>query len=131
MITPDLIALSPNYSMWEATPRAIMLHATRGGPNSTDDFQATINWFGSRASRASSQWLVGQNGRKARIVPDEFAAWHAMDHSGYSLSIEMEQRTVNEPFTEIQVVQAALIVRDYCDTYDIPRIRVPGLRQGQ
>ena len=133
MITPDVTGTSPNYSpaSWWWERRAVIIHSTRSGIAGNDDWTSTLNWFARSDSHASSHWLVGRDGRTARIVPDIYPAWHAGDHNVYAFGIELEQPTIDTPFTDTQLVKAAEIVKDYALTYNIPATHISGLLQGE
>ena len=132
MIQPDLVRLSPNRSasIWLGW-RAVMIHSTRSGIPGNDDWMSTLYWFSNPASGVSSHWLVGRDGRRARIVMDNRPAQHAGEHNPYTIGIELEQPTIDTPFTAEQLESAAELVRAYCADYMIPAEHILGLRNGQ
>lgn len=132
MVQPDIVRPSPNFTPGPWLPRAIVFHSTRGNANEDErEFQGTLNWFASPTSRASAQWVIAIDGRKARCVDDANMSWHAKEHSLYSFGIELVQRTINHPITEPQYRSLAKITLDYHERFGIPLVHVPGLANGE
>jgi len=51
--------------------------------------------------------LIARDGRVGRFVDDGDTAWHAGEHNPYTLGVELEQPTIDTPFTEAQYVALA------------------------
>jgi N-acetylmuramoyl-L-alanine amidase len=72
----------PNWVEWKASPHhserkaskitAIICHYTAGG-----SLSGTVNWFQNPASKVSSHYVVGKDGKVVQMVPLDQAAWHA------------------------------------------------------
>ncbi|CAF0728249.1 unnamed protein product [Adineta ricciae] len=61
---------SPNYTPSRTKPiTCLVLHGTAGG--------GTIEWFLNPASKVSSHYVVGQDGRVTQMVHESDIAWHA------------------------------------------------------
>jgi N-acetyl-anhydromuramyl-L-alanine amidase AmpD len=84
-----------------------VIHATRSGIPGNDDWYSTVNWFANPASQVSAHLLIARDGRVGRFVDDEDTAWHCAEHNPYTLGVELEQPTIDTPFTEIQYVRLA------------------------
>jgi len=106
-----------------APVRLIIIHATRSGDPTADDWRGTINWFANLESQVSAHVLAGRGGRRGRFVADGDTAWGAAEHNPYSLHIEFEQNTADLPFTNAQLATGAEQVCEWCDKYNIPKER--------
>ena len=67
------------------------MHSTRGGAAYGREFDGTLSWFANPASQVSAHVVFGVDGRRARVVDDENAAWHAGLHNATWLGAELEQ----------------------------------------
>lgn len=105
---------TPNYTRGRTDSiRWAVIHSTRSGIPGNDDWYSTVNWFANPASQVSSHLLIARDGRVGRFVADEDTAWHAGEHNPYTLGVELEQPTIDTPFTEIQLRRAAIAVCEW------------------
>ncbi len=113
MALPDITRISPNKTPgWNTgEPHVIIVHGTRGGAAYGVEFQATLNWFDDPRSQASAHWVIARDGRTARIVPDSHRAWHAEEHNGVAVGVELEQPKASDQITTPQYEKLALIGR--------------------
>ena len=90
----DIIeAPSPNFDARTAPPSVLVLHYTgmKTGPEALD-------WLRNPASNVSSHYLVEEDGRVFRLVPEERRAWHA------GASFWRGRRNVNGDSIGIEIV---------------------------
>lgn len=128
MITPDVTSSSPNQSAGQPSKRVI-IHATRSGVSmNPSEFNGTLNWFASPASQVSAHWVIGRDGRKARVVPDNAIAWHAAEHND-AFGIELEQGAESDGFTEKQVDSLLEISRHYIVEYGVEPVHIQDITQ--
>lgn len=80
----------------------IVLHSTRGSAQPGTEFDATLNWFASPTSKLSAHVVIGVDGRRARVVPDELMAWHAGYLNAEWLGVELEQPHIGDPISDVQ-----------------------------
>ena len=68
-----IVGRTPNFEHGRAgaRPEAIVLHTTAG------DFESALSWFADARSRVSAHYVVGLDGRVARIVDEADTARHA------------------------------------------------------
>jgi len=134
-VQPDRVAGTPNVTPGAGPGRlaalAIFIHSTRSGQSGawTDELEksATINWFGSPNSRASTNWLVGADGEKIRFVDDDDGAWHAKEHSFQAISIELTQPLRTTPYTDRHYESLAEVCRSYPN---VPIVRLTHFENG-
>lgn len=115
MALPDITRISPNKTPgWNTgEPHIIIVHGTRGGALYGTEFDATLNWFSSEASQVSAHWVIARDGTTARVVPDSHRAWHAAEHNGVAIGIELEQPNSDDEITTPQYEKLHLIGRTY------------------
>ena len=114
MVTPDLVRLSPNYNNRPPRGGVVIIHATRSTVSmNPSEFEGTLNYFSDRNSEASSHWLIGRDGRKARVVPDNLQAWHAAEDNAIAWGIELEQGVESDGFPLMQMESLIEVSRDY------------------
>ena len=87
----------------------------------------TLSWFARRESGVSSHWVIGRDGEKVRVIPDEMQAWHAGKHNGVAFGIELCQGVESDGFTDEQMNSLVLICRDYMAEYGIPAVFDPDM----
>ena len=116
-------------------PKAVMIHATRGGqPNRTSiaghrlETRSTINWFKSPDSQASSNLIVSPV-EIVRMVSDEDYAWHAKEHSDWMWSIEMTQSLPADPYLDGHYELLASAGRHYV-SLGVPPVYLPHYSNG-
>lgn len=72
MVSVNTSIRSPNYGSRGGRPISmIVLHATAGTARSA------LAWLTNPAARVSAHYLIDKTGQIYRLVPDEYAAWHA------------------------------------------------------
>lgn len=116
-------------------PRAVIIHATRGGqPRRRSiaghrlETTSTINWFKSEASQASTNLIVSPV-EIVRMVPDEDYAWHAVEHSDWALSVELTQSLPADPFLDGHYELLAKACREYVKA-GVPPVYLPHYSNG-
>lgn len=125
MITPDRIVLSPNSNPGKPTGLGVVIHATRSGvSNNPNELQGTINWFLRRDVGLSAHWVVGRNGEKIRMVPDNMQAIHAGEHNLTHWGIEVCQGIETDGFTEAQYEALNAICEGYVEDFGVPAVHV-------
>jgi hypothetical protein len=147
-IRPWLVASRPPG----ASPRLIIVHATRGANTQAAQYSATRNWFNSDANRGrnpdgspadwggSAHLVIGHDGRLCRFIDDAHTAhysagfgskpaplgWSADD---WGLSMELAQSDKQEPFTHATLERAALQAAIWCQVFDIPAVHLGHIQQ--
>jgi N-acetyl-anhydromuramyl-L-alanine amidase AmpD len=122
MIEPDVTRLSPNFNASPPTQRLVVIHSTRSGTsNNPSEFEGTLNWFSRTDSQVSSHWVVGRDGRKARVVSDGQQAWHAGEHN-VGWGIELEQGVSSDGFTKKQLDSLVEICAGYVMDFGVPAV---------
>ena len=97
---------------------------------------------GTPEAKVSSHYLVFEDGRIARMVPEDLRAWHAgvgawqgdEDLNSRSIGIEIVNRGHEfrledgslEPFSEVQIQSVIALCKSILDRYPIPPQRVVG-----
>ena len=128
---------TPNYTRGRTQQVIwIIIHATRSGIPGNDDWYGTVNWFANPTAQVSAHLLIARDGRRGRFVDDEDTAFHAGEHNPYTLGVELEQPTIDTPFTEAQYVALAGEVREWREKFGplacIGHEGTPqGIRQGK
>ncbi|MBI2133173.1 N-acetylmuramoyl-L-alanine amidase [Candidatus Woesearchaeota archaeon] len=114
------VMLTGNRGDFMAGHKGVIIHSTRGGQRPRVELKATINWFMNPNSDASAHRVVGVNGEHYRMVDDNFEAWHANFMNPYYMGIELEQGSINDPYSDRQYQIAARIVKQWSDKYGFP-----------
>lgn len=114
---------SPNYgSRSGRSISMIVLHATAGTARSA------LAWLTNPAARVSAHYLIDKGGQIYRLVPDEYAAWHAgraawrgeTAINEISLGIELENaNTGRDPYPTAQLHALIQLTREKVAQYGI------------
>jgi N-acetylmuramoyl-L-alanine amidase len=126
-------APSPNFDARTAPPDILVLHYT-GMPTGADALERLRD---PKAPRVSSHYMVEEDGRTFRLVPEERRAWHAGasywkgERNINSVSIGIE--IVNpghefgyRPFPDAQVAAVISLITDIRSRWQIPDDRIVG-----
>ena len=119
---------SPNHDVRK--PIIIVLHYTQ--QDSVAESLLTLRTANSRGP-VSAHYLVGKDGRRYQLVPDELRAWHAgggrwgtiTDLNSASIGIEIDNNGESD-FTEAQIASLIELLEDLCTRWSIPRSQVIG-----
>lgn len=116
---------SPNVS--NRTPGthidSIIIHATANA-----SFDGALSWMMNPNAKVSSHYLIGKDGRTARLVPDEKRAWHAGlsswdgrdDLNQYAIGIELVNLNDDkDPYPDAQIEALANLVADLLKKHKI------------
>jgi N-acetylmuramoyl-L-alanine amidase len=106
---PEIYRRTPNASVGENKCYGVLLHHTGGS------FASALSWLTLGTSGVSAHVIIGKDGRRAVLAPDEAICWHAGKsewHSRYGLlkhcnlymvGVEFEGDTTKEPLTDAQI----------------------------
>ncbi|MCS7224946.1 MAG: N-acetylmuramoyl-L-alanine amidase [Armatimonadetes bacterium] len=107
-------------------PTVIVLHSTEGA------FDGAVSWLSNPQSNASAHFVIGRDGRIAKLVPLSDAAWHVRGqikwagspHSlnAVSIGIELEAYPGAYDYPDSQLNALADVVRQICRTYPIEAV---------
>ena len=129
----DLIETpSPNFDARRAPPDMLILHYT-GMPSG----EAALDRLRDAEAKVSSHYLVEEDGRVFRLVPEERRAWHAgvsfwkgeRDCNGASIGVEIVNPGHEfgyRPFPAAQVEAVTALVADVRSRWTIPDHRILG-----
>jgi N-acetylmuramoyl-L-alanine amidase len=119
-------APSPNRD--ERMPVLIVVHATE-----QDSVQQSLRTLQSQNDhgKVSAHYLIGDDGKRYQLVPDELRAWHAgggrwgtiTNVNAASIGIEIDNDGV-EAFTDAQIQSLLVLLEDLCARWSIPRTQV-------
>jgi len=125
-------AASPNFNERTAPPDILVLHYTgmKTGPEA-------LARLCDEQSKVSSHYLVEEDGRVFRLVPEERRAWHAgvsfwkgeSDINGRSIGIEIVNPGHEfgyRPFPEAQIAAVIALVADIRTRWSIEDARIIG-----
>jgi N-acetylmuramoyl-L-alanine amidase len=125
-------APSPNFGPRKAPPHMLVAHYTgmRGG-------EAALARLRDPAAEVSAHYLVEEDGRVFRLVPEERRAWHAgksswrgeTDVNGASIGIEIVNPGHEfgyRPFPEPQVAAVLALVTDIRGRWTIEDVNIVG-----
>jgi N-acetylmuramoyl-L-alanine amidase len=125
-------APSPNFDARTAPPDAILLHYT--GMLSGEEALARLR---DPEAKVSSHYLVEEDGRVFRMVPEERRAWHAgvsywrgeTDMNGASVGIEIVNPGHEfgyRPFPDSQIASVIALVADIRTRWTVEDVRIVG-----
>ncbi|THD61438.1 N-acetylmuramoyl-L-alanine amidase [Phenylobacterium sp.] len=125
-------APSPNFDARTAPPDILVLHYTgmRTGPEALDRLRDP-------EAKVSSHYMVEEDGRIFRLVPEERRAWHAgvsywkgeRNINGVSIGVEIVNPGHEfgyRPFPEAQVAAVVSLITDIRSRWMIPDDRIVG-----
>ncbi len=129
----DLIeAPSPNFDARRAPPDMIVLHYT--GMQTGEEAVARLC---DPAAKVSAHYVVEEDGRVFRLVPEERRAWHAgrsfwkgeMDCNAVSIGIEIVNPGHEfgyRPFPDAQIEAVIALLGDIRTRWEVPDARIVG-----
>jgi N-acetylmuramoyl-L-alanine amidase len=123
---------SPNYDDRLDPVSMVVLHYT-----GMETAQAAIDRLCDPDAKVSAHYLIDEDGRTLRLVPEEKRAWHAgfsywrgkPNVNGISIGIELVNPGHDHgyrEFPEAQIAALLPLLADIVDRYDIPRANVVG-----
>jgi N-acetylmuramoyl-L-alanine amidase len=133
MIEPDMIDTpSPNFDERSLPISMLVLHYT-GMP----DAASAINWLASSESKVSAHYVVTEDGKIIRMVPEDKRAWHAglahwrgvSDVNSASIGIEIVNPGHEwgyRPFPETQMSALIPLINEIVQRYRITRGNIVG-----
>jgi N-acetylmuramoyl-L-alanine amidase len=125
-------APSPNFGPRKAPPHMLVLHYT-GMPTG----EAALERLRDPAAEVSSHYMVEEDGRIFRLVPEERRAWHAgksswrgeTDVNGASVGVEIVNPGHEfgyRPYPEAQIAAVIALVADIRSRWTIEDINIVG-----
>lgn len=125
-------APSPNFDARRSLPDLILLHYT--GMKSAD---AAIERLRDPAAKVSSHYVIDEDGRTLRLVPEERRAWHAgqswwqgeTDINAVSIGIEIVNPGHEfgyRPFPDSQVAAVIALIDDIRTRWSVTDARILG-----
>ena len=125
-------APSPNFDNRVRTPDMLVLHYT--GMKTGEEALARL---ADPEAKVSAHYLVEEDGRVFRLVPEERRAWHAGVSSwkgeenlnGLSIGVEIVNPGHEwgyRPFPDVQIDAVIALVADIRERWDIPDARILG-----
>ena len=139
---PCEIRWSPNHGGLRTETLGAFIHATRGpspyasaaaAPDSGPawlaeverQYKIAVDYMDSpNTSSVGPHFCVGPS-KVARMVDDDYVAWHATKDNPRFLGIEVAQDRWQSPFHPNQVEYAAIICALWSEKYGFPRVRLP------
>jgi len=123
-------APSPNFNARTRTPDAVILHYT-----GMESGEAALARLRDEAAEVSSHYMVEEDGRIFRLVPEERRAWHAgasfwqgeRDMNSASVGIEIVNPGHEfgyRPFTEPQIAAVIALVGDIRTRWQIDQDKI-------
>jgi hypothetical protein len=113
----NLIKISPHKSSRNGSAiTGIVIHNTLG------TFDASVSWLtDERRVRdlSSAHYVVGRDGRIARLVEDKDKAWHASERNAWTIGIEIESSKSMPGITPIQFDRLNELVKYLMAKYNI------------
>ena len=125
-------APSPNFNTRRAPPDMLVLHYT-----GMQSGEAALERLRDPAAEVSAHYLVEEDGRVFRLVPEERRAWHAgaawwkgeRDINAVSIGVEIVNPGHEfgyRPFPQAQVDAVIALLGDVRSRWDIPNDRIVG-----
>lgn len=133
MAAPDIVeAPSPNFDARRAPPDTLLLHYT--GMRSADEAIARLR---DPEARVSSHYVIDEDGRVLRLVPEERRAWHAgkswwqgeTDLNAVSIGIEIVNPGHEfgyRDFPESQIASVIALIDDIRARWSVADARILG-----
>lgn len=123
MIAPDRTSASPNSDGGQPNGRLVVIHSTRSGVSlNPGELPGTLAWFMRADTKVSSHWVIGRDGTKVRVIPDNRIAWHAGEHNVRGWGIELEQGVYGDGFTPLQIQALIDVARGYVQDFGVPAV---------
>ena len=128
---PDLIdASSPNFDQRRAPPDALVLHYT-----GMKTGEAALARLRDPEAKVSAHYLVEEDGRIFRLVPEERRAWHAgrgvwqgeTDLNAASIGIEIVNPGHEfgyRAFPDVQIAAVIALIGDIRERWTVPDARI-------
>lgn len=125
-------APSPNFGPRQAPPHMLVLHYT-----GMQTGEAALARLRDPAAEVSSHYMVEEDGRIFRLVPEERRAWHAgksswrgeTDVNSASIGIEIVNPGHEfgyRPFPEVQIAAVMALVADVRSRWSIENVNIVG-----
>ena len=125
-------AASPNFDVRRAPPDMIVLHYT-----GMQTGEAALARLCDPAAKVSAHYVVEEDGRAFRLVPEERRAWHAgvsfwkgtRDCNGASIGIEIVNPGHEfgyRPFPDAQIATVIALLDDIRSRWTVPEDRIVG-----
>jgi len=125
-------APSPNFDARRAPPDMIVLHYT-----GMQTGEAAIARLRDPEAKVSAHYVVEEDGRVFRLVPEERRAWHAgasfwkgeTDCNAVSIGVEIVNPGHEfgyRPFREVQIEAAVALLHDIRTRWEVPDARIVG-----
>src|SRR5947208_3024250 len=122
-------APSPNYDLRTAPPDMLVLHYT-----GMQTGEAALQRLCDPEAKVSAHYVVEEDGRVFRLVPEERRAWHAgasfwqgdRDCNGVSVGVEIVNPGHEfgyRPFPEAQIAAVIALAQDIRTRWTIPEDR--------
>lgn len=129
-LPPIIEAPSPNLDARRGPPDALVLHYT-----GMQTGEAAIARLRDPEAKVSAHWVVEEDGRLFRLVPEERRAWHAgrgvwqgetdMNHASIGVEIVNPGHEWGyRPFPEAQMAAVIALVADIRGRWTIPDARI-------
>ena len=116
MIAPDLVSPGLFANKFPPSGQGVVIHSTRSGTSmNPTEFTGTLNWFNNPDSKVSSHWVIARDGRKARVIRDDWQSWHAGIHNATHWGIELEQGVESDGFTPEQMDALVAVCKGYVE----------------
>lgn len=112
---------SPNFnSRGGSAITHVIIHDTEG------NYAGSLSWLITPASQVSSHYLLrSSDGHIAQLVHESDRAWHVGCWNSWTIGLEHEGYVAQPQFFTAQMYLAsALLVRDICNRYSIPKDRL-------
>jgi N-acetylmuramoyl-L-alanine amidase len=125
-------APSPNFEPRKGPPDMIVLHYT-----GMETGEAALARLRDPEAKVSSHYLVEEDGRIFRLVPEERRAWHAgrsywkgeTDINGASVGVEIVNPGHEfgyRPFPDVQIAAVIALLSDMRSRWSVPDARILG-----
>jgi N-acetylmuramoyl-L-alanine amidase len=130
--TGALEAPSPNFDSRRGPPDMVVLHYT-----GMDSGEAALERRRDPAAKVSAHWMIEEDGRLYRLVPEERRAWHAgvsfwkgeRDINAVSIGVELVNPGHEfgyRPFPEPQILALLTLLDEIRTRWSVPNARILG-----